>query len=87
MPRTDSPDVVFVILAGVLADGSIGYADEAGAVVALDRAGTWPYRSAMDQAGALARGFGQPVCIVPLLFGVPDVEALIRVPPGSAPGA
>lgn len=71
----------FVIFAGRLANGSVGYANHNGDFVALTRAETWDYRKALETARNLATSIRRGVWVAPLLFGIPDVESLMWIEP------
>lgn len=84
MTTLNDTDAEFVIFAGRLSDGSVGYANHNGDLVALPRARTWDYRQVMDMARNLALSTGRGVWVAPLLFGIPDVESLAWIDPEAA---
>lgn len=81
MTTLNETDAEFVIFAGRLPDGSMGYANHNGDLVALPRARTWDYRQVMETARNLALSMGRGVWVAPLLVGIPDVESLAWIAP------
>lgn len=80
---SDIDEAEFVIFGGRLSDGSVGYANDNGDLVRLERARTWTYDEAIERAKLLADASNEPLNVAPLLFGIPDADNAEYISPAE----